>query len=275
MGYEPQAKLVRTWNPPSAQELAAAARAGWAGGRFALAWAPVLGVRDGSSVAWRASLRWTHPQLGPIELEPDGEIARQAGVHGLLDEWLFEQVLAQVAHTEPVDTCAPAAQLRLGVQTLTQPFQAERLRARCQAAGVAPGRLQIVLCSQTLSGLVAPAARSLGEAGFGLVLDNVVTSRIGLDEWLGLPLVALGVPMAWIRAQAADEPLGRSRVQALVRVAHACGAWAAAHGADAPQDLSLLRQLRLDTAAGLAVADAARTQPLLARKLPASSAFTV
>lgn len=276
MGFKPHAKLARAYIPPSVQELSTAVQAGWAGGRLALAWAPVLGVRDGTCVAWRACLRWTHPRLGPLELEPDGEAARIAGVADLLVDGVLERVLAHVACTEPVDTRAPAAQVVLNAPTWSQPFQAERLRARCQAAGVAPGRLQIVLRGEAAAGAAAAhAARALGEAGFGLVLEDVAHGPLCLGEWLGLPLAALGVPMAWIRAQAADDALGCSRVQALVRVAHACGARAAVTGVDEPQDLPLLRRLHLDTAVGLAVAEAARSQLQAARVLPVPSAFTV
>jgi EAL domain-containing protein (putative c-di-GMP-specific phosphodiesterase class I) len=105
-----------------------------------------------------------------------------------------------------------------------------------------------------LGGRQAPeAAQALGEAGFSLVLDDAACSPVCLGEWLGLPVAALGVRMAWVRAQVADSSVGPARVQALIRVAHAWGAQATATGVDMPQDLTLLRRLGVDTARGLAV----------------------
>lgn len=239
-----------------AADLAAALQAGWQDARLALAWQPAWQLRGGACAWRRAGVDWTHPRFGPLGPQVVAEAARHGGVAARLDDELLQRVVAALARTGSVDGAAPAAQVPVSAQTLTQPWLAERLRARCQAAGLAPARVQIVLPPDAAAAHLG-AVQALAQAGFGLVLEQALEQPLALGEWLGWPLVGLGVPMGWIQAQAADGGAGLARVQAFVRVAHALGAQAIATGVDAPQDLPVLRRLRVDMAWGLAAAEEA------------------
>ena len=231
--------------------------------RLSLEWLPVAHLRSGAVVAWRAQLCWAHPRLGRLTRTDCLDPARRAGALARLDTWALHEAIEHLARTSPVGAWAVPVEVPVAPETLVQPYLAERLRGRCQAAGVDPGLVRLVVeedatvdgpreGSPTPDRLLDPL-NGLAAAGLGLVLADAASSRLALGGLVGLPVAGLALPMAWVRETMRDAVGGQGRLGAFLRVARALGGEVEVTDVDDPQDLELLRQGRVQVAQGRAV----------------------
>jgi len=246
--------------------------------RGRLEWLPVASLRSGAVVARRAQLGWAHPRLGLLSRTEFEAAARRTDALARLDTWALHAAIDHLARTSPVGRAAVPVEVPVAAQTLQQPYLAERLRGRCQAAGVDPALLRVVVqaCWPDDAGLPdaveasgapdAPDApgtcsgappcaplHALAEAGLGLVLADAARSRVALGTLVGLPVAALELPMPWVRETMREPGHGCARMGALTRLARALGGDLQVTGVDRPGDLDLLHRARVPAAQGPAV----------------------
>lgn len=251
------------WYAGVAAELQAAFAQGPVEARGRLEWLPVASLRSGAVGSRRARLSWAHPRLGLLPRAEFEEPARRAGALVRLETWALHAAIEHLACTGPVGRSAVPVDVPVAAETLQQPYLAERLRGRCQAAGVDPGLLRLVVGSCRAGGVSrhdpragdAACARlhALTEAGLGLVLADAARSPVQLGSLVGLPVAALELPMPWVRETMRDAGPGAMRLGALGRLARALGGDLQVTGVDRSGDLDLLRRARVPWAQGPAV----------------------
>ena len=201
-------------------------------GRFRLAAQPRFDTRTGLAVALEVQLRWRDRDLGEVPASQFAGVAEERGLLGALDDWVLEHGLLQQRRWREA-----GHPLRLNINVsgwqLTQPGYSRRVAAALEAAGCAPGDLEIDVAESVL--LAEPdaalaAVRSLGRQGIRVMLDGFGGGTSSLASLQRLPFagVKLDAGLAQACAGAGAEarwvPALVQLLQALQREVHATGA---------------------------------------------------
>lgn len=218
---------------------------------------PTVSLRDGSLVRVEALMRWTDPELGPVE---PSRFIPMAEEHGLIDEltqWGLRTILRQWVDwcDEGIDVGIAFNISALSLQHLDFPDLVERL---CRGLDVPPERLLLELtegATQPLIKLMDTLTR-FRIKGIGLAIDDFGTGYSSLMQLRQLPFTDVKIDQAFV----AD--VDRSRdcrliVQSIIDLAHALGLTATAEGVETLDQLRLMQELGCDIVQGYLI-----SQPL-------------
>lgn len=218
---------------------------------------PTVSLRDGSLVRVEALMRWTDPELGPVEPSRFIPLAEE---HGLIDEltqWGLRTILRQWVdwRDDGIDTGIAFNISALSLQHLDFPDLVERM---CRGLDVPPERLLLELtegATQPLIKLMDTLTR-FRIKGIGLAIDDFGTGYSSLMQLRQLPFTDVKIDQAFV----AD--VDRSRdcrliVQSIIELAHGLGLTATAEGVETIEQLRLVRELGCDIVQGYLI-----SQPL-------------
>ncbi|HEX5237599.1 MAG TPA: EAL domain-containing protein [Sphingomicrobium sp.] len=218
---------------------------------------PTVSVRDGALVRVEALMRWTDPELGPVEPSRFIPLAEE---HGLIDEltqWGLRTILRQWVdwREEGIDAGIAFNISALSLQHLDFPDLVERM---CRGLDVPPERLLLELtegATQPLIKLMDTLTR-FRIKGIGLAIDDFGTGYSSLMQLRQLPFTDVKIDQAFV----AD--VDRSRdcrliVQSIIELAHGLGLSATAEGVETVEQLRLVRELGCDIVQGYLI-----SQPL-------------
>jgi diguanylate cyclase (GGDEF)-like protein/PAS domain S-box-containing protein len=179
-----------------------------------LVYQPVVSLRDQAVVGAEALLRWDHPERGQILPDEFIPIAEDSGLIERIGDWALDAACRQAAIWE---RAAPAAPIGISVNLsplqLTQRASVERVDRVLHRTGLDPGLLSLELTESLLvskSDAIAEVLRSLKALGVRLVLDDFGTGYSSLGYLTRLPIDALKIDGAFVRA------LGSGRADAAI-----------------------------------------------------------
>jgi len=216
-------------------------------GRFRLAAQPRFDAASGTPVALEVALRWRDRELGEVAPAQFLSVAEERGLLGALDDWVLERGLLAARRWRDAGHA-----LRLNVPVsgwqLTQPGYARRVGAALEAAGWAPGQLEVDVTEAALQAdpdAAVAAVRVLARLGVRVLLD-AFGAGAGSLAWLQrLPFA--GVKLDPTLAQACAGSGAEARwMPALVALAHAMQLEVHAGGADTPAQCEALRRAGCD-----------------------------
>jgi len=216
-------------------------------GRFRLAAQPRMETATGLPIALEVSLRWRDRELGEIAPTQFMSVAVERGLIGALDDWVLEHGLLQQRRWR-----AAGHPLRLNVNVsdwqLTQPGYARRVAAALDAAGCAPGDLEIDVRESALEAdpeAATAAVRALAHQGVRVMLESFGAGAASLTALQRLPFA--GVKLDASLAQACAGGGAESHwVPALVYLAHALKLEVHADGVDTEAQCGALRNAGCD-----------------------------
>jgi EAL domain-containing protein (putative c-di-GMP-specific phosphodiesterase class I) len=211
---------------------------------------PKISLRDGSLNQVEALVRWSDPEMGPVNPAHFVPLAEE---HGLIDEltqWGLRTILRQWLdwRDEGLDTCIAFNISALSLQHLDFPDLVERM---CRGLDVPSDRLVLELTESATQPLVKliDALTRFRIKGIGLAIDDFGTGYSSLMQLRQLPFTEVKIDQAFV----ADLPHSRDSrliIQAVTELAHGLGLTATAEGVERIEQLRAVRELGCDYVQG-------------------------
>jgi EAL domain-containing protein (putative c-di-GMP-specific phosphodiesterase class I) len=211
---------------------------------------PKVSLRDGSLSQVEALVRWSDPEIGPVNPAHFVPLAEE---HGLIDEltlWGLRTILKQWLdwRDEGLDTRIAFNISALSLQHLDFPDHVERM---CRGLDVPTDRLVLELTESATQPLVKliDALTRFRIKGIGLAIDDFGTGYSSLMQLRQLPFTEVKIDQAFV----ADVPHSRDSrliIQAVTELAHGLGLTATAEGVETIDQLRVVRELGCDFVQG-------------------------
>nr|NUR36448.1 EAL domain-containing protein [Sphingomonas sp.] len=211
---------------------------------------PKISLRDGSLSQVEALVRWSDPEIGPVNPAHFVPLAEE---HGLIDEltlWGLRTILRQWLdwREEGLDTSIAFNISALSLQHLDFPDHVERM---CRGLDVPTDRLVLELTESATQPLVKlmDALTRFRIKGIGLAIDDFGTGYSSLMQLRQLPFTEVKIDQAFV----ADLPNSRDSrliIQAVTELAHGLGLTATAEGVETIDQLRAVRELGCDFVQG-------------------------
>jgi diguanylate cyclase (GGDEF)-like protein/PAS domain S-box-containing protein len=190
-----------------------------AGGALQLLYQPIVDLGDEHLVAFEASLRWPHPELGAVLPEEIRDAAQEAQVEAELDDWGTQRLGEDLATW---DTQGEPLRVMLRMHDLGHP---ERLRRRLhgwlERHPAQRGRLALVVDEAHLNRGGAPLVEVLAEAGtldFSVAIDHYGVGYTPFSHLLKLPLAWLKIDRGLVN-EAMMGGAGPGMIESIIRMA--------------------------------------------------------
>jgi diguanylate cyclase (GGDEF)-like protein len=166
-------------------------QAGIAQGDLVLHYQPQLTLRTGEILAVEALLRWAHPRLGLLPPDNFLPIAEEAGLMGLITEWVLDEAAAQCGAWRESGRPLTMA-VNVSPNTLLAPGFVEMIRSCLDRHDLAPENLVLALTESSVIGDMATCGQVITELrtlgvlvsidDFGAGVTSLAISAVSLSE---------------------------------------------------------------------------------------------
>ncbi len=218
-----------------------------------LVYQPVVCLRTGELLEFEALLRWQHPERGPIPPSDFIPIAEEAGLIGVLGEWVLTRAIGQLRSWDRLLAGRSRFSVAVNVsgKQLSQPELADFVARRLAESGVSPDRLRLEVTEGALmeKGPSADVMARLRAMGVRFHLDDFGTGFSSLSYLHRIPVEAVKIDRSFVNEMTRDHT-SASIVQTIVTLAHTLGALVIAEGVETQGQLDQLRLLGCDQAQG-------------------------
>jgi EAL domain-containing protein (putative c-di-GMP-specific phosphodiesterase class I) len=190
-------------------------RAALAGDGLTLHYQPILDLHTRSLLAVEALVRWPHPQLGLLRPGEFLPLAEEAGLLGLLDEWVLHTALKQVAAWQAAGQPLTVS-VNLGGPALRRANLVEKVAALLAETGVPSAQLVLEITEHmALHDMETTHAvlSELQQLGVRIALDDFGTGYASLSHLRELPVDILKIERVFaqgIGCSAKDEAVIQS-----------------------------------------------------------------
>ncbi len=255
----------------AAERLGADLRHSLDDGDFHVVYQPIVDLRDGSTVAVEALVRWVHPVRGFVSPAAFIPVAEDNGLIVELGEWIMRTSLRRLADWRHI--LGPAAPLYISVNVsarqLSEPGFPAVVTAILAETGLEPAALLIEVTETAIfgGGTAIEAVESLHRAGIRIALDDFGTGHSSLGLLRTVPVDVLKVDKSFV--DEITEPGGRAViVDALIHVCTGLGLRAVAEGVETEAQAVYLRDLGYHYAQGYHFAKPAADPSFTTHTLP-------
>ncbi|MGY2079320.1 putative bifunctional diguanylate cyclase/phosphodiesterase [Modestobacter sp. SYSU DS0657] len=213
---------------------------------------PAFDLREDSISHVEALVRWRHPERGVVSPEEFIPVAEDAGLIHRLGERVIAQAVEQAAAWAHV----PGVRVWVNVsaQQLADPGLPELLTAHLDRVGLAPDRLGIEVTESSLadSSRLTCTLAEVRALGVAIAIDDFGTGYSSLARLASFPADVIKIDRSFV----ADlgSPRGHAVLAGIVTLAHAIGAHVIAEGVETLPQLTVLRELDVDSACGYLLA---------------------
>jgi diguanylate cyclase (GGDEF)-like protein len=229
-------------------------------GELAVAYQPIRSLRDGSTVAVEALLRWTHPVHGPVSPAEFVPIAEENGDILAVGAWVLDEALAQLRRWDDELGIGPVwggatgliASVNLSVHQLRDGDLPRTVEDALRRHRIAADRLCLELTESTLMAEPEVAIAVLGELrslGIRLAIDDFGTGYSSFAYLRDLPVTSLKIDRSFVQGLGTRRRDARL-VAALLGLARELGLHAIAEGVETDLQLQELRHLGVELAQG-------------------------
>ncbi len=225
-------------------------------GEFFLHYQPLVRLHDGRVRGAEALVRWQHPEHGLVGPGRFVEAAERSGAIVPLGRWILTEACRQAAAWwRELGPWAPYVSVNVSPVQLAEPDWVTQVMSVMEVTSTPPWQLQLEITEQTVlrdEGAAVAALSALRATGIRLALDDFGAGYSGLAWLRRLPVHALkidGVFVDGLRHPRAD-PVDRSIVEALVRMAHALDLEITAEWVETDQQMEHLIALGCDLGQG-------------------------
>jgi diguanylate cyclase (GGDEF)-like protein len=235
---------------------------GVARGEFLLHYQPLVRLADGRVRGAEALVRWQHPEHGLLGPGRFVEAAERSGAIVPLGRWILTEACRQAATWwRTLGPRAPYVSVNVSPVQLAEPDWVAEVTDVMELTSLPPWQLQLEITEQAVLSDEAAATSALSAlraAGVRLALDDFGTGWSGLAWLRQLPVHAIKIDGSFVdglRHRHAD-PVDRSIVEALVRMAHALDLEVTAEWVETAQQTGQLLALGCDLGQGRWLGDA-------------------
>lgn len=218
--------------------------------KLRMVYQPKVSLRDGSLSQVEALVRWSDPEMGPVN---PAQFVPLAEEHGLIDDltlWGLRTILRQWLdwRDDGLDTRIAFNISALSLQHLDFPDHVERM---CRGLDVPSDRLVLELTESATQPLVKlmDALTRFRIKGIGLAIDDFGTGYSSLMQLRQLPFTEVKIDQAFV----ADLPHSRDSrliIQAVTELARGLGLTSTAEGVETIEQLRAVRELGCDFGQG-------------------------
>lgn len=224
---------------------------------FEVHYQPKVHCGSGGLAGFEALVRWRHAERG---LVMPGHFIRVAEDSGLIDA-LTDRVLALSLQwlAENFPDGGPHGGVSLSVnisaRSLHDAQLADRVHARCAAAGIAPERLILELTET--SAMEDPVASldlltRLRMKGFQLSIDDFGTGFSSMLQLVRLPFSEMKVDRSFVMTAGRSQE-SRAVIRSIVELGHSLGLRCTGEGVEEPEVLDFLHSVGCDLAQGFLI----------------------
>jgi len=221
-----------------------------AAGKLQILYQPIVDLSDERLVAFEATLRWDHAELGIVLPEEIRDAAWEVQPSAALDDWGLDRL------GQDLDTWAmgdEAVRVMLRLYDLAAP---ERLRRRLHAWLAAHpaqrGRLALVVDEAHLNRGGAPLVEALaeaGELGFTVAIDHYGVGYTPFSHMLKLPLAWLKIDRGLVN-EAMMGGGGAGMIESIIRMARSWNLKVIASGIESHEQHWLMKTAGCDLGEG-------------------------
>lgn len=213
---------------------------------------PQIDLRSGCVVAMEALLRWNHPQRGFIPPSDFIPIAEEAGLIGILGEWVMRTACAQVKAWQ----VEGKGQAGIAVNISSRQFYDNKLTRMVAeilaTTGLESKHLEVELTESMVMKdpkITISSLSALKEMGVSIAVDDFGTGYSSLAYLKKYPLDVLKIDRSFVRDIATD-PDDAAIVGAIIAMAKSLGMSVIGEGIETQQQLEFLKQNGCDIVQG-------------------------
>jgi diguanylate cyclase (GGDEF)-like protein len=222
-----------TVDPLEHLALAARLRRAIDAGELELHYQPIHRLSDGAILGVEALVRWRHPEQGLVPPDRFVPVAERTGVIDALGAWVLDTAAAQTRAWADRGIL-PNVGINVSPRQLRRAGAVAEIAAAAAAHDLDLSRvvLEITESSWTLeASRMLPVLGALRDEGFGLAIDDFGAGYSSLWRLRELPVQVIKVDRAFLRGVPGD-PQATAVVDAIVRLADACGCDVVAEGVE-------------------------------------------
>jgi diguanylate cyclase (GGDEF)-like protein/PAS domain S-box-containing protein len=207
---------------------------------LSLAFQPQATLDGWQIVGFEALVRWVHPELGEVPPSEFIPVAEEAGLMPAIGDWVMAEACRQAAawdHTLTVSVNVSP------VQAMAPDF-VDRVLRHAQAAGLAPGRLELEITESVLlqeSAATGAALHRLRAAGVRIALDDFGTGYSALSYLRRFPFDTLKIDRSFVR-ELVTRGDARAIVRMIVGLARTLNMRTVAEGVEEPAHVGVLQR---------------------------------
>lgn len=241
--------------------------------RLSIAYQPLFTI-DGLRLAgFEALLRWSDPELGPIEPSRFIPIAEQTGLIEELGYWVLYQVCAQIAGWKTAGLEVVPVAINISPVQLQRGSLVERVEADLERFQLPAAHLHMEITESVLmdsSPINSARLEGLARLGIGLHIDDFGTGYSSISYLRRFDVDCIKIDRSFV-AEMCSSHEDRALVAAMIAMAKALGVTVVAEGVEAQEQLDLLRELGCHLGQGYLFArpcTAAEAEQLLSAQPP-------
>ena len=201
---------------------------------FELVYQPQVNAQTNEICGIETLVRWRHPVRGLLKPDSFIPVAEETGLIMSQGDWILDQALEDTARWERAGLSVPPVAVNISGSQFQKPGFYEGLRAKIDALGLSPGRVELEI---TESAFLRKEAETMGVMaalaadGYGISIDDFGTGYSSLEYLKRMPFTRLKIDRTFVIDVAANEE-SRAIVRAIVSLANALELGVVAEGVE-------------------------------------------
>jgi diguanylate cyclase (GGDEF)-like protein/PAS domain S-box-containing protein len=221
-------------------------------GQMSVHYQPVIRLSDGHVVKAEALARWTHPRLGIVEPSEFIPLAEEAGLIGLIGDWVLEQAVAQSSRWH--DDAGITIQIGINqspLQFAMRNAKSERIHTLVEN-GMAGSNISIEITEGTLLDASPHVKEKLllyRDAGIQVAIDDFGTGYSSLAYLQQFDIDYLKIDQSFVHDIDSNDA-NRTIVETIIMMAHKLGLQVIAEGIETEEQAAHLTAAGCDFGQG-------------------------
>ena len=208
---------------------------------------PIISLRTGTLSAFKALVRWQHPERGLIAPDVFVPIAEETGLIVPLGGWVLEEACSQMRRWR--ERFPASSHVAVSVNLSGRQFEDPNLVADVadclERTGLAPEALDLEMTESVVMARTRENAATLQELrdlGIKLLIDDFGTGYSSLAHLQSFPLDSLKVDRSFVNRMEFED--GKAEiVRTIITLARTLGLEVVAEGIETADELRMLREL--------------------------------